>query len=71
MAGSSTPEAMTTAPPGLQYASDYTFVQADEDPPLETVFVRPMGNTIDVRVVNSDGSLVGDGSGRKQTREAR
>jgi hypothetical protein len=43
--------------PSPWIASDRTFVQADDDVELEIVFMRPMGNTIDVHVVNGDGSI--------------
>ena len=42
------------------YASDRTFVQADDDPELEITFVGThlAGGPIDVHVVNADGSVV-------------
>ena len=49
------------------YASDRTFVQADADPELEIVFVRPMGHTIEAHVVNGDGSIVVDWKAKHRT----
>jgi hypothetical protein len=45
---------------GLEYTSDYTFVQADRDGELEIVLMRPMRGAMEVRVVNFDGSVAYD-----------